>query len=43
MVVLENPMSVFHLVDDQQGDIEMTVASQGTFGFSLVEALENAV
>jgi hypothetical protein len=43
MVVLENPLSVFHLVDDQQGDIEMTVASQGTFGFSLVEALENAV
>jgi hypothetical protein len=41
MVVLENPTSVFHLIDDQQGDIEMTVASQGTFGFSLIEAIEN--
>ncbi len=42
MVVLKNPMSVFHLVDDNQGDIEMTVASQGSFGFSLIEAIENA-
>jgi hypothetical protein len=43
MVVLQNPMSVFHLVDDSQGDVEMTVASQGSFGFSLVEAIENAL
>jgi hypothetical protein len=41
MVVLENPSSVFHLVDDQQGDMAMTVASQGAFGFSLIEAVEN--
>lgn len=43
MVVTENPMSTFHLVDDEQGDVEMSLASQGTFGFSLIEAIENAV
>lgn len=42
MVVLENPMSTFHLIDDQQGDVEMTISSHGTFGFSLIEAIENA-
>lgn len=42
MAVLEMASSVFHLVDDQQGDVTMTVASQGTFGFSLIEAIENA-
>lgn len=42
MVVLEKPTSVFHLIDDQQADVEMTVPNHGTFGFSLIEAIENA-
>ncbi len=42
MVVLENPMSVFHLIDDSQGELETSLPSRGNFGFSLVEAIENA-
>jgi hypothetical protein len=40
MVVLEFPSSVFHLIDDSQGDIEMGAPSIGAFGFSLIEAIE---
>jgi hypothetical protein len=40
-VILEYPTSIFHLIDDNQGDIEMTVPNQGTFGFTLIEAIEN--
>lgn len=43
MVVLENPMSVFHAIDDQQGDVEITTPNHGTMGFSLIEAIENAI
>ncbi|XUM25112.1 hypothetical protein ACRAVF_33805 (plasmid) [Bradyrhizobium oligotrophicum S58] len=40
MVVLAYPSSVFHLVDDTQGDIEITVPVVANFGFALVEAIE---
>lgn len=42
MVVLDHPTSVFHLVDDDQGDMQTSVPNMGTFGFSLIEAIENA-
>jgi hypothetical protein len=41
MVVLEYPTSVFHLIDDGQGEIEITPPLLANFGFSLVEAIEN--
>ncbi|WP_315833892.1 hypothetical protein [Bradyrhizobium prioriisuperbiae] len=41
MVALDFPTSVFHLVDDTQADVEMTVPNHGTFGFQLIEAIEN--
>jgi hypothetical protein len=40
-VVLEYPTSTFHLIDDTQGDIELTAPVLANFGFSLVEAIEN--
>lgn len=38
---LEYPTSVFHLIDDSQGEIEITPPLLANFGFSLVEAIEN--
>lgn len=37
---LEYPTSVFHLIDDSQGEIEITPPVFANFGFSLVEAIE---
>jgi hypothetical protein len=42
MVVLSYPTSVFHLVDDSQGEMEITPPLFANFGFSLIEAIENA-
>lgn len=42
MVVLDHPTSVFHLVDDQQAEMQITVPVLANFGFSLIEAIENA-
>lgn len=42
MVVLDNPTSVFHLVDDTQGDMQTSTPNHGEFGFSLIEAIERA-
>lgn len=41
-VVLSYPTSVFHLIDDNQGTIELTAPNLANHGFSLVEAIENA-
>lgn len=43
MVVLSYPTSVFHLIDDQQAEMEITPPMLANFGFSLIEAIENAV
>lgn len=43
MVVLSYPTSVFHLVDDNQGEMEITPPLFANFGFSLIEAIENAI
>lgn len=40
-VILDHPTSVFHLIDDSQGEIEITPPLLANFGFSLVEAIEN--
>ncbi|MCK1669442.1 hypothetical protein [Bradyrhizobium sp. 153] len=40
MVVLSYPTSVFHLVDDSQGEIELSAPNFANHGFSLVEAIE---
>ena len=40
-VVLDNPTTVFHLVDDTQGKMQISVPNNASFGFSLVEAIEN--
>lgn len=42
MVVLANPTSVFHLIDDNQAEMEITRPVKSDFGFSLIEAVENA-
>jgi hypothetical protein len=42
MVVLSYPTSVFHLIDDSQGEIELSAPFLANFGFSLIEAIENA-
>jgi len=42
MVVLSYPTSVFHLVDDQQAEMQISVPVNADFGFSLIEAIENA-
>lgn len=42
MVVLEYPTSVFHLVDDGQAEMEITPPLFAAFGFSLIEAIEQA-
>lgn len=41
MVVLSYPTSVFHLIDDTQGEIELAAPFNANFGFSLIEAIEN--
>lgn len=41
MVVLQDPTSVFHLIDDSQAEMTITVPVLADFGFSLVEAIEN--
>lgn len=41
MVVLQNPTSVFHLVDDSQAEMTITAPVLADFGFSLIEAIEN--
>jgi hypothetical protein len=41
-VVLFNPTSVFHLIDDDQGEMEITPPMLANFGFSLFEAIEQA-
>lgn len=40
MVVLNDPTSVFHLVDDSQGDMEISAPIKADFGFSLIEAMD---
>jgi hypothetical protein len=40
-IVLDHPTSVFHLIDDSQGEMEITPPLLANFGFSLVEAIEN--
>lgn len=42
MVVLSYPTSVFHLIDDQQAEMQISVPTNADFGFSLIEAIENA-
>lgn len=42
MVVLSYPTSVFHLIDDSQAEMEITPPYIANFGFSLIEAIENA-
>jgi hypothetical protein len=42
MIVLDHPTSVFHLIDDQQAEMQITVPVIANFGFSLIEAIENA-
>ena len=42
MVVLNYPTSVFHLIDDQQAEMQIEVPVNANFGFSLIEAIENA-
>lgn len=42
MVVLSYPTSVFHLIDDSQGEIEIDAPYLANHGFSLIEAIENA-
>lgn len=42
MVVLSYPTSVFHLIDDSQGEIELDAPNFANHGFSLIEAIENA-
>lgn len=42
MVVLKNPTSVFHLIDDSQAEMTITPPEFAAFGFSLFEAIENA-
>ncbi len=41
MVVLEDARSIFHVIDDTQGDMEITPPLFASFGFSLIEAIEN--
>lgn len=43
MVVIDHPTSTFHLVDDSQAEMEITPPLFAAFGFSLVEAIENAI
>lgn len=43
MVVLDHPTSVFHLIDDSQAEMQITVPIISNFGFSLIEAIENAI
>lgn len=43
MVVLDHPTSVFHLIDDTQAEMAITAPVLADFGFSLVEAIENAI
>ena len=40
MVVLKNPTSVFHFVDDAQGAFEVGLAGHCSSGFDLVEAVD---
>ncbi len=40
MVVLKNPTSVFHFVDDEQGAFEVGLAGHCSSGFDLVEAVD---
>lgn len=40
MAVLDHPTSVFHLIDDSQAEMEISVPIFANFGFSLVEAIE---
>lgn len=42
MVVLSYPTSVFHLIDDSQAEMQISVPTNADFGFSLIEAIENA-
>lgn len=42
MVVLDHPTSVFHLIDDGQAEMQITAPVLANFGFSLIEAIENA-
>jgi hypothetical protein len=42
MVVLDHPTSVFHLIDDNQAEMQITAPVLANFGFSLIEAIENA-
>lgn len=41
MAVLEDARSIFHVIDDTQGDMEITPPLFASFGFSLIEAIEN--
>lgn len=41
MAVLEDARSVFHVADDMQGDMEISPPLFASFGFSLIEAIEN--
>lgn len=41
MIVLNNPTSVFHLIDDGQAEMIITAPMLANFGFSLIEAIEN--
>ena len=43
MVVLSYPTSVFHLIDDNQAEMQISKPFLADFGFSLVEAIENAI
>lgn len=40
MVVLSYPTSVFHLIDDTQGEMELSAPNFANHGFSLIEAIE---
>src|SRR5258708_2588265 len=41
VVILKNPTSVFHLIDDSQAEMSITAPMLADFGFSLIEAIEN--
>lgn len=40
-VVLEDPRSIFHVVDDDQGEMEVTYPTRANFAFQIIEAVEN--